>query len=337
VRTKYCVRRLTHDAIRMTQMHETIYVIAGKESCLVNAECQRLLEQLLEPQQRLTGLFTADPAATPASEVLDELRTAPFLTDKRVVLIKNADDFISNNRLLLEKYFDKPCPTGILILTVNTWPANTKLAKRLSKVGKLISVSQPKPWQLPDRLIEYTKDAHGKKLNKETAELLIELIGDELPRLYSEVDKLALFAQDEMVLSVSHVESLIGHSRIFGAFEVIDAVTVGNIDKAVARARAMFAEDRSAEYTVVGAFAFHLRRMFEAKALLEKGIGVDEIAKRMRIWKDKDSFFSQVSKMSLNQIGSILQRLAAIDFQIKTGQTKAPVAMEQLVLNLLSG
>jgi len=334
VRTEYCVRRLTHDAIRMTQMNEAIYVIAGKESCLVNSECQRLLEQLLKPQQRLTGLFTADAAATPASEVLDELRTVPFLTDKRVVLVKNADDFISNNHLLLEKYFDKPCPTGILILTVDSWPANTKLAKRLSKVGKLISVSQPKPWQLPHRLVEYTSDAHGKKLTTDAAALLIELVGDEVTRLYSEIDKLALFAYAEKTVTAGHVESLIGHNRIFGVFAVIDSCLAGNAGQAVARLRNMFAEDKSAEYTVVGAFAFHFRRMFNAKVMLEKGIWPGEIVKRLRIWGNKDSFFSQVRKMSLRQIGSILQRLAAIDFEIKTGRAKAEVAIEQLVLDL---
>ena len=115
---------------------------------------------------------------------------------------------------------------------------------------------------------------------------------------------------------------------------MIDACLAGNTGEAVARLRNMFAEDKSAEYTVIGAFAFHFRRMFDAKVLLEKGVQPGEIIKRLRIWGNKDGFFSQVRKMSLDQIGSILQRLAAIDFKIKTGQTKAEVAIEQLVLNL---
>jgi len=160
-------------------MHELIYVITGKQEPLVNAECENLLDKLLQPQERPTGLFNADPSQVCASEVLDELRTVPFLTDKRVVVIKGADDFVSKNRSLLESYFDKPCPTGILILTVNTWPPKTKLAKKLPKVGKLIKTVEPKPWQLPRRLIEYARDAHGKKITTDSAELLVELVGDE--------------------------------------------------------------------------------------------------------------------------------------------------------------
>jgi len=266
--------------------------------------------------------------------VLDELRTAPFLTERRVVVVKGADDFVSENRQLLEKYFDKPCPTGVLVLTVTSWDARTKLAKKLPKVGKLISVTQPKPWQLPARLTEYTRDAHGKNLTKDAAKLIIELTGDNLPRLYSEIDKLATFADTEKVIHVRHIESLIGHNRIFGVFSVIDACLGGNVARAVDRLRNMFAEDRTAQFSVVGAFAFHFRRMFNAKVLLEKGVRPAEIADRLRIWGNKDSFFAQLRKMTLKQIGDNLQQLAATDYAIKTGRTKAEVAVEQLVLKL---
>jgi len=314
--------------------HEPIYVIAGEEKSLVDAECEKLLESELSPQQRATGLFNADPAEVSATEVMDELRTLPFLTERRVVLVKGADKFVSENRELLEKYFDNPCPTGILILTVSSWHPQTKLAKKLPSVGKLLSVAQLKRWQLPRRLIQYARDAHDKTISEAAAELLVELTGDELVRLYSEVDKLALFAHSEKSITEQHIELLIGHNRIFSVFAVIDAVIAGDITQAIYRLRTMFAEDKTAEYTVVGAFAFHFRRMFGAKVLLENGIDTAEIAKRLRIWGDRDSFFAQLRKVSLKQIGSILQQLAATDYAIKTGRAKAEVAAEQLVLRL---
>ncbi|UCG59845.1 MAG: DNA polymerase III subunit delta [Phycisphaerales bacterium] len=318
-------------------MCKPIYVIAGKEESLVNAECSQLLEKLLKPHERVTGLFVADAGQTQISEVLDELRTVPFLTDKRVALIKRADEFISNNRPWLEKYFDDPCPTGVLVLTVSSWPSQTKLAKKLTKVGTLVKVTAPKPWQLPARLSKYAGDAHGKKLAPNAAELLIELTGDDVSRLYGEIDKLALFVDTEKVITAKHVESLIGHNRIFGAFAVIDTIMAGDAARAIGRLRNMFAEDKTAEFTVVGAFAYHLRRMFGAKALLARGIDPGQVAGQCRIWSNKDKFFAQLRQMSLERIGANLRRLASIDHAIKTGQTKAQVAMEQFVLRLATG
>jgi DNA polymerase-3 subunit delta len=314
--------------------YKPIYVIAGKEESLVNEQCRRMLDELVAPSERATGLFKADPKEVTAADILDELRTAPFLTDKRVVVIKGADDFVSQNREILEKYFDNPCPTGVLILTVNSWPGNTRLAKKLPNAGKLISVAQPKAWQLPARLIQYASDAYSKNLSKNAAELLVELVGDDLVLLYSEIDKLALFADSEKKITTGHIEKLIGHNRIFGAFAVIDKCLAGDAGAAVERLRNMFASDRSTEFSVVGAFAFHFRRMFNAKVLLEKGVRQAEIINQLRIWGNKDSFFSQLGKMSLKQIGDGIQQLAEIDYAIKTGRTTPQVAIEQLVLRL---
>jgi DNA polymerase-3 subunit delta len=318
-------------------MNDLIYVIAGKEDSLVNAECRELLDKLIEPSQRDTGLYKPAADSATASEVLDELRTAPFLTNKRVVLIQSADDFISRNRELLEKYFDNPCSTGRLVLTVRSWDSRTKLAKKLSKAGKLINVTTPKPWELPQRLTKYAQEAYGKKMDGNAARLLIELTGDELTRLYSEIDKLALYADTEKIISTKHIESLIGHNRVFGAFEVIDEVIGGNAGKAIGRLRAMFEADKSAEYTIVGAFAYHLRRMFGVKVLLEKGMRIVEIERKMHIWSNKEKFFTQLRRVTLRQIARYIQQLAETDYAIKTGRTKAPVAMEQFVLRLTGG
>ena len=312
----------------------SIYVIAGKEPSLNSAESEKLIDELLQPQQKTTGLLNTEPDKVSITEILDELRTIPFLTDKRVVLVKDADKFISENRELLEKYFDAPSPTGILVLTVNTWQSNTKLAKKLPKVGKLISITQPKPWQLPGRLAQYAADAHDKKLNRQAAELLIELTADNLPRLYGEIDKLALFADKEKTITTAHIEALIGQNRLFNAFAVIDAIITRNAAQATNRLRNMFAEDKSTGFTIVGAFAFHFRRLFNAKVLLEKGLRPDEIAKKLRIWSNRDALFAQLKKTSLKQIGDNLQQLAATDYAIKTGRTKPHIAIEQLVLKL---
>ena len=254
-----------------------------------------------------------------------------------MVLVRGADKFVSANRELLEKYFDNPCPTGTLVLTVNTWDSRTKLAKKLGGVGRLIGLTQPKAWELPQRLIGYTRDAHSKNLSGDAAELLIELTGDELGRLYGEIDKLAIFADAEKAITAEHVEQLTGHNRMFNAFAVIDAVVAGDTGRAVERLRRMFAEDKSAEYTTVGAFAFHFRRMFSARAMLEDGVRPAEIASRLRIWHNKEGFFLQLRRLPLKRIGDIMQQLADIDYAVKTGRTKAQIAIEQLVFNLAAG
>ena len=141
---------------------KSIFVIVGQDNFLVAGEYERLLEGLLKPEERAMSLYIAEARKVTAADILDELRTIPFLSPNRVVLIKDADDFVSDNRRLLEDYFDKPSKTGILIMTVSKWPSNTRLAKKLNSIGKLIKINQMTTWQLPGYATTYAKDKYNK-------------------------------------------------------------------------------------------------------------------------------------------------------------------------------
>ena len=124
-----------------------VYVISGDDPSLVNAEYTKIIDQLVPPDQRDAGLLVVDADKAVIAEILDELRTLPFFTKRKIVALRNADKFISakgeedeeneqtkqdshnapagsSNREILERYFDNPSPTGILVMTVS------KLAKQ---------------------------------------------------------------------------------------------------------------------------------------------------------------------------------------------------------------
>ncbi len=312
-----------------------IYVIAGKDPAMVNMQCDKLMDGLLSHQDRSMALFDADPEKVTISQIFDELRTLPFLADKRVVLLKNADKFITtDNRSYFENYFKNPCKSSVLVMTVSTWRSNTKLAKQLINVGELINAESPKPWHLPAEMIKYAKQTYKKTLSLQSAQLLVELLGDNLPILQNEVDKLALLVGENNSITSENIESLTGRNRVFNVFGVIDAALTGQIDKAISRLRNMFASDKSAEFTAVGAFEYQLNKMFKAKAMLQDNQNPMQIAAKLSIYGKKDNFFRIVGKLSQKQIGDMIQKLAVTDFEIKTGQTTAKVAIERLVLKL---
>ena len=109
-----------------------IYVILGPDNFLVINRCEALLDELLTPEQRPMGLYQPRLDQTDIADILDELRTLPFLAERRVVLIKDADKFVTANRDILERYFDAPSPTGVLILLMKSLDKRTKIAKTMA-------------------------------------------------------------------------------------------------------------------------------------------------------------------------------------------------------------
>ena len=318
-----------------SKKNRAVYVISGKDTSLTAGKCRALTEKLLGDSQKETALLSVDADKAQPADVFDELRTLPFLADKRLVVIKSADKFVSAHRDKLLNYFDNPSGSGILILTVSSWSARTRLAKKLPSIGEHISMDPPKRSQLPGKMSDYARSRYGKVLSMNSARLLVELSGDSLAVLCSDVDKLALYCGPEKEITVSHIEKLISNNRFYNVFAVIDAASAGNVAGAVDRIRSMFAEDKSSEYTFIGAFAFHFRRLFNAKILYSRGVNASQISSRLRIWGNREAFFSQLRRLSLRQIGSGIEYLAETDHAIKTGHITPGAAAEQLIFRFL--
>ena len=312
------------------------YVVFGEDPFLVSKECEKLLDTVLGSEDRSMALYEPRANEADISDVLDELRTLPFLASKRVVLIKDAEPFVKANGDAMVSYLDNVSPSGVLILTVGSWDKRTRLHKKFQKTGGLIEVARMYSNQLPGYITSYAQQTHAIRLDGQTSRFLVELVGDDPGRLCREMDKLAVYVSPKKTVSPKDIESLIGHNRMFDAFGVIDSVSAGQIGPAISRIRNMFAADKSAEYSVVGAFGYHFRRLFRAKALVSKGVSPQQAAAKMRVRYKQNEFLQQVGRLSLAQLGGILAELGQIDFGMKTGQTTASIAIERLILEIFS-
>ncbi len=332
-----------------------IYVIAGKDAFLVKNECERILDGIIGLEERTTGLLRVEGRDIPITNVLDELRTLPFLGERRVAVIENADktilkktadeengeesepkeadEVVSANRAILERYFEKPSASGVLILTVSSWPSNTRLAKKLSQNGQLIEIGELNSKSLVSYIQNYAREQHNKELSYNAAQMLVEFIGEETGMLCSEIDKLAAFASSAKMITEKDIAAVCGHNRIFGTFEIIDLMTAGQTGQALLKLRSMFQSDKTAEYTIVGAFAWHFRRMFNAAAMLKDGQSDWTIARNLRIWNSEE-FFKTLKKMPIEKLGGCLKRLAEIDYDIKTGRARAETAIETMIVEI---
>ncbi len=310
------------------------YVIVGKDSFLVNKECEQVLSTLMDEDERDMSMYSVDAGKADIKDVLDELRTLPFLAKKRVVVIRQADKFVTAYRRQLEHYFENPSKRGVLVMTVSTWQKNTILAKLIAKRGKTITVKEVNRRNLADYAAGFAKEEHKKNLSKSAAQLLVEVTGDELSMVCGEVSKLAAYVGNSPQITAEDVAKLCGSNREFDLFSAIDEMTRGNTAAAVGKLRNMFAADKDAEYTVVGGLAFHFRRMFKAKVMLTEGTPANIIANQLRIFGDRNAFFNQLKRWQLATIASIIEALARIDYQAKTGQARTAVEVEQLIMKV---
>ncbi len=318
-----------------------IFVVYGKNRRAVTEQIEKITERVLGASDRQVSLRSFEGDETELADVLDELRTLPFLSERRLVIVRDADGFISTYRQNLEAYLDSPSPTGVLLLVPDSFPGTTRLAKKAKKIGQVISCEPVKARDLPRYLVNYARQTHSLVLTPSAAALLIELGGDESGMLCSEIDKLAAYladpAQEKKRIEVEDVQELVGHNRQYNVFNVIDAMTQGQTGSALKLLEQMLNQDRDAQYKAVGAFAWHFRRLYNGRLMLDGGVSEREVIRQQRIWSQPEAFLRQLKQLRIETIASCLQSLMHIDLVSKTGGGTVRTGLEKLIIEFCRG
>lgn len=182
------------------------------------------------------GMTHCEGKSAQLRDVLDNLcERSLFGSDRRVVVVEEADPFVKQYREQLETYVERPADDAVLILEVKSWPGNTRLAKAVAKVGLTISCQVPQQGrelteftkQLKDWLVLVASEQHNVQLKRPAVDLLLDLLPTEVGILCQEVSKLSLLAGDKRVIDATLVRENVGGWRTRKTWDMIDAAADG--------------------------------------------------------------------------------------------------------------
>lgn len=312
-----------------------IYVIYGKDRRSALDNLHHISDQVLADADPMVAMSVYDQ--TPEwADINDALGTLPFLSERRLVVVKDADEFIKQYRDRLEQYAEAPSQTGVLILMPESFPKTTRLAKRVAQMGVVLACEPVEPRQLNEFLMNYAKQSYQVQLTRPAAAMLIELGGDDAGLLVNEVDKLVAYITapqvDKKQIDADDIQAIVGQNRQYNVFNVIDAMTVSQAALSLQRLEQILQQDRDAQFTVVGAFAWHFRRLYKARVLMDKGMAPAAINKELRIWSQPEQFIGQVKRLNLLRVGAILRELMTLDWQSKTSSAGVQLGLEKLIV-----
>ena len=271
-----------------------------------------------------------DGADAVLADVLDELRTPSLLGDRRIVVVDEADPFVSEHRLVLERYCTAPCGTGRLVLSCQSMATNTKIHRIISKSGAIVACAAPKRRAVTAWILDRVRKRHGKRMDASAAALLREHIGDELGILASELEKLTSYVGSRAEITVSDVDLLVGHSRQEKVFGVIDAIFSGDVSTALAQWEQVMATDRAAPGRAVGGLAWGVRALLDAYRDWQKGLPLMQHTKKL--WTDAQTLALRLKRTTEKRLESALSDLLEVDLAVKTGLSTVESAVEKFIV-----
>jgi DNA polymerase-3 subunit delta len=311
-----------------------IYVLRGSDPYLMDKGRRHVRKLAIgdaDPGMALMEL--AGPEAALA-DVFDALRTPPLVSPRRLVIIRDAEHFVDENREVLLKYLEAPSPVGTLCLEVaGGWNDSTNLAKRAAQIGRIVHCEVRDRGVLPRWLQNQAKDLYKKGLTYAATQMLIEYLGTDFASLLSALDMLALYIGPGIqTIDAPDVDALIARGHHERVWELCDAVAARQIPKALELLDAFWTEGMVAPQ-IVGLMRPTFRQLVRAKALARR-MSLDAAMDAAAVpYPARDRVRRALSAFTDAHLADAYQALVDADLEAKSSPNDR-LAMETLVHRL---
>lgn len=275
-------------------------------------------------------------------DVLDALATRSlFGPGKRLVLVDEADLFVSRSRKALEDYVVRPATTGILILDVNAWPKTSRLYNQLAATGLQIECKTPQPPGLRRWLCARASTKHAARLAADDADLLLQMVEPHLGLLDQELARLALLVGPEGQITGALIREHVGSWRIRSTWDLVDAAAEGNGVEALRQLDLLLGSVEQ-PVVVLAQMASTLRRFVTVTHLVDRaGDHAPRLSHALQ-QAGVPRFFLQKAERQLRQLGRLRGRqlnnwVLEADLAMKGDQSSPPrqrLVLEQLIARL---
>ena len=181
-----------------------IYIFDGPENWLKERALKQIIDKLLPKEERDLNLDRFDGETSSGGEIISTAQSMPFLSKKRVILVKSAEEFSSSDaKIISEGLANLPSSTHIFFLYHGKAGLRETLPATVGSLGSIITFWAPFPNQLPSWVVSEVRQ-RGKSIGFDAARSIAESCSD-LQDISNEIDKLILFVGKKKHIDFSDV------------------------------------------------------------------------------------------------------------------------------------
>jgi DNA polymerase-3 subunit delta len=302
------------------------YLIAGTDRPKVDRAVERLRRRFagdaveMHPAAELPG---ADAVAACNALGL-------FAAEGRLIVVEGVEEWKAPDVKEIAGYLKSPAPATTLALVGAELKKDSPLAKAVG-AGKGELLIWDVPQKALQRWVAEQFAVHGTKAEPEACRALLELVGDDVYDLASEIDKLATWAAGDPV-TAADVERLVAARAETTNFALTDAWGAKDVVAVLHASEGLLersGDPRSRTIPRVAAILTgHVASVRRAQALEARGVSSKDAAttlKRHPYYVSK--LYGQARNYDRDELRSITVRLAALDHALKGG-SRLPADLE---------
>lgn len=262
---------------------------------------------------------------TDPAEVVSHCETLPFLTDRRVVFVRNADRYLGETATgPLAKYFQNPSPTTVLMLIASRVDKRSKMYKLCEQHAAVVECGALDERAL--RLwINQEAEARGKRFEPDAVREIIERAGGKLGEVNNAVTVVCGFVGERVTVHQKDVVAACTDVAEEEVWALTDAIAESNTAEAMRVLRSLSDMGKS-EFEILGTINWLLKTAYNT-ATAQPG---DPFLRSFPSRKCKPL----ADKLGLAKIKAAFHLLVEADFMLRSTGVDRGLALELLVIKL---
>jgi len=292
---------------------KAVYLLAGSDRPKVERAVDRLRAHFdPEAVERLWATGASGDDTVAACNTL-----GLFGGGSRLVLVEGIDKWKAADAGAVADYLRSPTPDTVLALVGLEVKKDSAIAKACAKAGDVLIYETPKRNLSGWVAEQFARE--GARAEPEACRLLVELVGDDLVDLATEVGKLATWADGEEIREAD-VEALVASRAETPPWTLTDAWARRDASAVLAACERILTSGDRTPSGLVWQLADHVGLVRACRDFARDGVSVGEAAKRLR----KKEYpvrkaFGQAEAFSDAELDAAVARLAALDHAVKGG------------------
>ncbi|MCB9685678.1 MAG: DNA polymerase III subunit delta [Alphaproteobacteria bacterium] len=317
------------------------YLILGQATPLVDQAAAAVLAAVRPRMGPVAFNHARVRAGDPdAIRAFSGARTLPMMADLRLVELRDVHEAPADVWEALVNYLKEPCSSAVLLVVGSGFPKVEKGGSNWgARVKSALGDSVLMQLDASDAAAFAADVARSldKRLDRSDAELLIELVGQDLGRVDQEVRKLALFVGEADRIDADAIVAATGATAEAVIWDLTAGLAARDPEVALGALHRLTSAGEDAR-KLLGMIAWQMRELLKVRELVLKGADDRQIASAVRIrWDLLRRVRPEMERGTFPDPAELLRRLATANRHMNSHRAGADRILEGLVLEMLSG
>ena len=319
-----------------TQEFQKVYLFYGEEEYLKKYYVEEIIKKIIPKGQEMMNMSIVEGNQIVPEQIIEAAETLPFLSEKRLIVVKDSELFKSGRADDTQKIVDflPDIPSTCCLLFVETnIDRRNKGYKAIQKWGRTVEFTHLKEKDLVSWVKKMFKK-QGRDMDTQTAIYLFRTVGFEMERLEGEIEKIISYTEEQRIQK-KDIDDICIPSLEIRIFELVKALGNKQSQKALEIYSNLILMKES-PHMILAMIIRQFRLILQVKYLQEQGMSRRQMAQRLGIqdFIIRDCL-QQSQGFSLSTLKNALQESLETDVNIKSGKIEAVLGVEMLLIKYL--